>query len=200
MLVAPVDVGWVRRGDGTGGDVATLGRGDGAAVFLRFSVPLPPETSVVEGYLLLERAPGIDSDPGSLTLHAVRIEGAWDGRTLSWARQPAVVEQSAPVTTVQGTGGGFIRLDVRSIVERWRRRDRLDAGIAVVSEGQNPTGVSLTLAPADIPPDRDDPVLAPPPAPLTQAASPFEPRTVGPVVAGDPRRQTWGPRLELYVH
>jgi hypothetical protein len=199
MLVTPLDVGWACRGDGTGSDVATLGRGDGAVLFLRFSVPLRAETSVVEGYLLLDRAPGIDSDPGTLTLHAVRVEGAWDARTLSWARQPSVVEQGAPITTVQAAGGGFIRLDVRSIVERWRRRDRMDGGIAVVSEGQSPTGLSLALAPADVPPDRDDPVLAPPPAPATQPPSPFEPRVVGPAVAGDPRRQAAGPRLELYV-
>jgi hypothetical protein len=203
LLIAPVDVGWVRRGEAAGGaaaSVATVGRGDGATVFLRFSVPLPPDVSVVEGYLLLERAQGIDSDPGTLTLHAARVEGAWDGRTLSWGRQPQVVELGAPVTTVQtGEGGAFIRLDVRAIVERWRRRDRIDGGIAVVTEGQTPSGLSLALAPADVPSDREDPVLSPPPAPATQPPSPFEPRAVGPSLAGDPRRQTAGPRLELYV-
>ncbi len=200
LLVAPVDVGWVRRGDAAEGSVATVGRGDGAAIFLRFSVPLPPEVSVVEGYLLLERAPGIDADPGTLALHAAAIEGAWDARTLSWAMQPPVADLGAPVTTVQTAGGGaFVRLDVRALVERWRRRDRADGGIAVVTEGQIPSGLSLALAPLDVPSEREDAVLAPPPAPATQPPSPFEPRAVGPSLAGDPRRQTAGPRLELYV-
>jgi hypothetical protein len=200
LLFTPVDVGWVRRGDAAGRDVATLGRGDGATVFLRFSVPVPPETSVVEGYLLLERAPGIDTDPGTLALHAARVEGAWDGRTLSWARQPHVVEVGAPVTTVRAAEGAFfVRLDVRTIVERWRRRDRIEGGIAVVTEGEIPSGLSLALAPVDVPADREDPVLAPPRGPATQPPSPFEPRAVGPALAGDPRRQAVGPRLELYV-
>jgi len=200
LLLAPVDVGWVRRGEAAAGGVATVGRGDGATVFLRFSVPLPSEVSLVEGYLLLERAPGLDSDPGTLTLHAARVEGAWDGRTLSWARQPVVVDLGAPVTTVQtGGGGAFVRLDVRAIVERWRRRDGREGGIAVMTEGQTPSGLPIALAPVDVPADRDDPVLAPPPAPATQPPSPFEPRAVGPSSTGDPRRQTAGPRLELYV-
>ncbi len=200
LLIAPVDVGWVRRGEAAAGGVATVGRGDGASVFLRFLVPLPPEVSVVEGYLLLERAPGIDSDPGTLVLHAASVEGAWDGRTLSWGRQPPVVDVGAPVTTVQTAGGGaFVRLDVRAIVERWRRRDSADAGIVVLTEGQTTSGLSLALSPVDVPSDREDPVLAPPPAPATQPPSPFEPRAIGPSLAGDPRRQTAGPRLELYV-
>jgi hypothetical protein len=179
--------------------VATLGRGDGATLFVRFSIPLAPETTIVEGYLLLQRAPGLDVDPSRLSLHAARVEGAWDARTLSWARQPSVVEVGAPVTTVDAAGTGPVRLDVRAIVERWRRRERQDAGIAILTEGESRSGVAFALAPLDVPPDRDDPVLAPRPAPLTQAPSPFEPHAPTPTFAGDPRRQVVGPRLELYV-
>jgi hypothetical protein len=92
-----------------------------------------------------------------------------------------------------------VRLDVRTIVERWRRRERLEGGIAVVTEGQSSSGVSFALSPLDIPADRDDPVLAPAPAPVTQAPSPFEPHPAAPALLGDPRRQAVGPRLELYV-
>lgn len=199
MLLTPVDEGWVRRGDAASSDVATLGRGDGATVFVRFAVPLPPEVTVVEGYLLLERAPAVDADPATFTLHAAMVEGAWDARSLSWGRQPGVVDVGAPVTTVQAAGAGPIRLDVRAIVERWRRRDGMDGGIAVVAGGRSPTGLSLALAPLDVPPDRDDPVLAARPAPVTQAPSPFEPHPAAPAIVGDPRRQVVGPRLELYV-
>jgi hypothetical protein len=199
VLVSPVAQGWVRRGDGVGGDVATLGRGDGATVFLRFAVPLAPELTIIEGYLLFDRAPVRDSDPATFTLHAAVVEGSWDARSLSWARQPSVIDLGSPVTTVQATGAGPVRLDVRTIVERWRRRERLDGGIAVMTEGESRSGLLLALAPLDIPVDRDDPVLAPPPAPVTQAPSPFEPHPSAPALVGDPRRQTVGPRLELYV-
>jgi hypothetical protein len=111
-----------------------------------------------------------------------------------------VVELGAPVTTVATAGGGtFIRLDVRAIVERWRRRDRTEGGIAVVSEGQTPSGMPIALEAVDTPRDRQDPVLAPSPAPTLQPPSPFEPRALATPVAGDPRRQASGPRLELYV-
>jgi hypothetical protein len=199
QIFAPVEVGWVRRGDATGADVAALGGADGAIVFLRFAVPLAPEVNVVEAYLLLDRAPGIDVDPATYTLHAARVAGAWDARSLSWARQPSVVEVGAPVTRVFGAGASLVRLDVRSIVERWRRRDADEHGIAVVAEGQGGAALPLALEPLDVPADRDDPLLVPPTALATQAPSPFEPRQAPPVTVGDPRRQVSGPRLELYL-
>jgi len=194
LLFEPVDVGWVRRGDGAVGDVATIGRGDGAVILLRFSIALAPEASVVEAYLLLERVPGIDADPVAMTLHATRIAGAWDSRSLSWARQPLTDEMGAPVTRVVPAAGRLVRLDVGTLVQRWRRRAADDFGLAVVTEGESPTGMPIALGPVDVPADRDDPVLAP------HAASGIQdPRTVAPASVGDPRRQLAGPRLELYV-
>jgi hypothetical protein len=191
LLVEPVDIGWVRRSDGPGGDVALLGRGDGAVVFARFSVQLAPEAKVVEAYLLLERAPGIDADPSPVTMHAARVTGAWDGRSLTWGSQPPVEEIGAPVTRVTATSGRWVRIDVGSLVDRWRKRGPGELGVAVVTEGQSATGLPIALGPVDVPAGSDDPVLATQPAP--------DGRVAGSAAVGDPRRQVGGPRLELYV-
>ncbi|HEX3343242.1 MAG TPA: DNRLRE domain-containing protein, partial [Polyangiaceae bacterium] len=159
LLYAPVDVGYVERGDG-GRDaaLATLGRaGEPSLVFLRFSVPLPPEASVLEAYVLLERATSVDADPVPIVLHAARVVTPWDGRTLSWATQPRVEELGAPITRVSPGGGPIVRLDVRDLVQRWRRRGRDELGLAVVTEGESVTGVAFALSPIDGARDRDDP-------------------------------------------
>jgi hypothetical protein len=175
LVVAPADVGFVsRRGDGVS-PVATLGRAEDASVaFLRFSVPLPPEASVLEAYLLLEQVPGVDADAPGIALHVARVTSAWDGASLSWARQPSIEEIGAPVTRVRSDRGPLVRLDVRDLVERWRRRSRDDLGIAIETDATSATGVAFALAPADVARDRDDPVV-------------MAPRHLG------------GPRLEVYV-
>src|SRR5580704_13522076 len=122
LLYGPVDVGYVSRGASAGAPaIATLGRGDGAFVLLRFSVPLPVEADVLEAYVLIERVSDVDSDPEPIALHAARVTGAWDDRSLSWAQQPRVEEAGAPVTRVLPAAGRRVRLDVRDIVARWRR-------------------------------------------------------------------------------
>jgi hypothetical protein len=148
VLYGPVDVGYVSRGASAGAPaIATLGRGDGALVLLRFSVPLPVEADVLEAYVLIERVSDVDSDPEPIALHAARVTGAWDDRSLSWAQQPRVEEAGAPVTRVLPAAGRRVRLDVRDIVARWRRRSRDDLGLAIVAEGKNPTGIAFALSP-----------------------------------------------------
>jgi hypothetical protein len=197
MLVEPVEQGWVRRGDATSAGIATLGRGDDAVLFLRFSVPLPPEVTLLEGYVLMQRAPAVDGDPGTIALHAARIEGTWDARSLSWGRQPSWVEVGAPITTVQvgiSAQGTPVRVDVRGIVERWRRRERGEGGLAILTDGRSASGLPIVLEPTDVPTDREDVVLRPAEPSVAQASSPLDP----PPVALHPR-QVGGPRLELYV-
>ena len=202
LLVEPADVGYVLRGDDDGARtaaVARLGRaGQPGIVFLRFAAPLAPEVRVLEAYLLLERAPDVDVDPATVPLHAARVIGPWDSRSLSWARQPRVEEVGAAVTRVVPGGGPLVRLDVRDLVQRWRGRARDELGVAIVADAESPTGVALALAPLDRAHDRDDPALSAPGGPST-TASLFEPRASAPAAVGDPRRQTAGPRLELYV-
>ncbi len=213
LLLDPVEIGWVRRGSGGSGnpatDVAVLGREDAARLFLRFDVPLPREATLVEGFLLLERAPGLDADTEPLALHVESVEGRWDARSLSWAQQPAVVGVGAARTTVVPAVAGIVRLDIRPLLERWRRRGRegdpASGGLAVVAEpagpsgSASPSGLPVALVPLDVPPDQGDPVLQPEARPSTQPPSAFEPRAPLQAGPGDPRRQVQGPRLELYV-
>lgn len=183
LLFSPVDVGWTRRGGGDGPEngspaMATLGRGDDGVLFLRFSLPLPRETSVLEAYLLLDRVPGPTTDPAPIALHTARVVGAWDSRSLTWGSQPPVEEIGAPVTRVGGGFGATVRLEVRDLLQRWRKREHDDFGLAVVADGRSATGITFALAPYDVPADSRDPVLG---------------------AAAGPRSQLQGPRLEAYV-
>jgi hypothetical protein len=199
LLVDPVDVGWVQQGDATGTPaVATIGRaGDPGIAFLRFSLPLPPETKVVEAYVLIERASNLDADPAPIPLHAARVISRWDGRSLTWAHQPAIEEVGSPVTLVAPSAGPLVRIDVKDIVQRWRRRDRDELGVALVADGQSGTGVAFALGPTDVEGSRVDPVLSSRFTPPAQAFSPFEPRPAP--ATPELRRQVAGPRLEVYA-
>jgi hypothetical protein len=216
LLFAPVDVGYVCRHEAIRDPaLATFGRaGQPSVAFLRFSVPLPPEATVLEAYVLLQRATSVDADAVPvatvpmavsisvpISLHAAQVVSAWDGRTLSWATQPRIAEVGGPVTRISPAAGSLVRLDVRDTVQRWRKRGRDELGLAILSQGESVTGVTFALTPVDGARDRDDPVLTPQSA-APQPASPFESRAAswgagGDV--GDPSRPLEGPRLEVYV-
>lgn len=154
IVALPVDVAWLRRGDGAAAGasmpaVFTMGRAsDGGAVLLtRFAVALPPEAQIVEAYLLLARSDAVDADPSPIGLYATRIVEPWDSRALSWATQPRTEEGRAAVTRVFGGSRGLVRVDVRSLVARWAAHDRRDQGLALVAEGVNATGVPFTFLP-----------------------------------------------------
>lgn len=191
LVVPPVDAAFVRRGDGaTDGALPrlfTLGRepdGD-ATLFLRFSVPLPKDASVVEAYVLLERDDAVDTDPAPIVLHAARIVEPWDGRTLSWAVQPRVEDVRAPSTTVIPSGRTTVRVDVRELVQRWQRHERADQGIAIVADNASRTGVAFALTVAG------EASQGSPVASLGAGAATSEALRQG--------IEKMGPRLELYV-
>ncbi len=150
LLFSPVDVVYVGSGeDGRDAVVATLGRkrSASAALLLRFSAPLPPEANLLEAYVLLERASDIDADPTPVALRAGRVLDPWDSGTVSASRRPRVDDSGAPMTRVFLSGPSLVRLDVRELVQRWRRRSGDDFGVAVLAEGESATGVAFALAP-----------------------------------------------------
>jgi hypothetical protein len=154
VLYDPVEVGFVRRGgDPSLPAVVAMGGSDGALAFLRFAVPLPPGAGVIEAYLLLDRVTEVDSDPEPVALHVVRVIEPWVERSLSWSVQPRVEEVGSPVTRVLPASGALVRLDVRALVERWRRRTGADFGLAIVSDTSGgasrsrPRGMAFALAP-----------------------------------------------------
>ena len=150
LLYAPVDAAYIRRGDGAPQPtvLATLGRPEGALMLLRFAVDLPAEVSVIEAYLLLERATDVDVDPVPIALHVERVTQPWDGQSVSWAHQPHLNDVGAPIASARWRSGRRdIRLDVRNLVQRWARGRRDEFGVAVVAQGESATGVTVVLAP-----------------------------------------------------
>jgi hypothetical protein len=205
LLFEPVDAAYLRR-SGEAGDVAvaTFGRAadGGELALLRFAAELPPEANVLEAYLLLERVPNVDADPEPIALHAERIAEPWDSASVSWASSPRVEDIGAPVTRVSPSTGPMVRLEVRELVQAWRRRGHHDFGVAIAAEGTSATGVSLAWRPVVIASGRRDPLLEPPLSAVLEPPSPFEPGPPAPALTrqvGQPRAELIGPRLELYV-
>jgi len=197
LLYSPVAAAVVRPGDGHASlpDVATLARARdaGSLLLLRFAVDLPPGTTVVEAHLLLDRAPAVDVDPAPIVVHAARIAEPWEPRSTSWARVPRIEEVDPPRTTVSSPRR-VVRLDVRSLVRRWRLHASSDQGIALVTDRASPSGMAFALA--DGSGSTDDapavPPLRPSGSPLYVASSEHP---EGTAEAAPPR----APRLELYV-
>ncbi|HVJ89661.1 MAG TPA: DNRLRE domain-containing protein, partial [Labilithrix sp.] len=148
LVVRPVDIAYVKRGNRPSGDAPpslfVLGK-DGAKLFLRFSVHLPPAANIVEAYVVLHRAHVVDDDPAPVSLHATRIVAPWSGGSMSWAEQPAWKESRSPSTVVEPGGTTLVRLDVREFVRHWRRHDPTDQGIAILAENETPTGTTFAL-------------------------------------------------------
>jgi hypothetical protein len=200
LVFAPEDLAYLTPGgDRRDPSIGVLGslREPRSLILLRFAVPLPPEANVLEAYLVLERATEIDADPGQLMLHTARIVDPWDSRSVSWPRQPRLHEAGAPVTPVTSTSGPLVRLDVRTIVQRWRRRSGDDFGVAILAEGATPTGIALALAP--LVGGSRDPFASLAPTVSAQPLSPFDPHPVLAASMAEPRRERSGPRLELYL-
>ncbi len=151
ILVTPVDVAFVRRGDAPNGGalppVVALGRAADAEalLLLRFNVAIPKDATVLEAYVMLERTAAVDSDPTPITLHAARIVDPWDGRSISWALQPRIEETRSPSTTVDPAARALVRLDVRDLVNHWRRHEKSDQGIAVLADTTSATGMAFAL-------------------------------------------------------
>jgi hypothetical protein len=151
LVYAPVDVAYVRRGDGANGGalpaIASLGRASDAEaiLFLRFDVPLAKDANVVEAYVVLDRTSAVDTDPTPITLHVARIVDAWDGRSISWASQPRVEDTRSPSTTIDPGARARVRLDVRDLVQHWRRHEKSDRGLAVVADTTSETGMAFAL-------------------------------------------------------
>jgi hypothetical protein len=156
IVVEPVDVGYVRRGEGaaSGGPgaaaLATFGLSSDPRMFLRFDVPLRPDDTLVEAFLAIERAPEVAADPTAITLHVASVADRWDGRRLSWGSQPRIEELGLPQTMVSPSAGTRVRLDVRGLLERSRRRRAGDVSLAVVSDGESATGVTFAMTPGRV--------------------------------------------------
>ncbi|MGO8999933.1 MAG: DNRLRE domain-containing protein [Polyangiaceae bacterium] len=192
VRLAPGDDGSVRQGEAA--TVATLGRerDAGSMLLLRFSVDLSPETAILDAHVVLDQAPSVDSDPTPITLHAARIVEPWDPRSIAWGRAPRLDDARFPEITLDGARAR-VRIDVRSLVQRWRRHAPDDQGIAILAGRTSVTGMTFAFADGGGAGGDERPVLSVrSPGPPSLFAS-SEPADV--VAESSPR----GPRLELYV-
>ena len=151
VVASPTDIAYVSAHGGSSPSdlppVLILGRkGDAAALLLRFAVPIAEEESVVEAYVLLDRADVVESDPNPISLHAARIIDAWDGRSISFERQPHWEETGSPGTIVSGSGRPLVRIDVRDLVTHWKARDPRDQGVVVMADDTSRTGMAFAAA------------------------------------------------------
>jgi hypothetical protein len=206
MVYEPVDIAFIRPGDGARGGVlppiASLGRASdsSALLLLRFRVPISKDAKIIEAYLLMDRTTAIDADPMPIVLHAARIIEPWDGRSISWALLPRIEETRSPSTTVEPSGRGAIRLDVRALVEHWRLHEKSDQGLAVVSESTSPSGMPIAMTSFS-----DAPTSGAASEPRAATSTPtFGAFGVGALSTAAPAEVSapilrQGPRLELYV-
>jgi hypothetical protein len=174
LVVRPADIGFTAKDQDRATDalppVVALGA-RGGKLFLRFSAPIPAESTVVEAYVVLRRSSVVDDDPIPVDLSARRIVEPWTAGAVAWGRQPRLSETRAPVTTVEPGAGGLVRLDVRDLVRGWARHDPADQGIAIVADGESPTGTRFALSALGI--DRESsPVPASPRAPARPVVDP----------------------------
>jgi hypothetical protein len=148
VVATPTDIAYVSaKREGNPADLPPtliLGRsGDAAVLLLRFAIPILQDESVVEAYVLLDRTEVVESDPQPISLHAARIIDAWDGRSISFERQPRWEETGSPGSIVTGAGRPLIRIDVRDLVKHWKTRDPRDQGIAIMSDDTSRTGMAF---------------------------------------------------------
>ena len=162
LVVRPVDVAYVRRGDdATGGALPpafALGR-DSAVLLMRFKAELKADATIVEAYVILRRDGAVDDEPTPISLHATRIVEGWDGRSTSFARQPLLAQTRLPATVVEPNGPSLVRLDVREIVLQWAKHDPSDNGIAVVAENQSASGTTFAFRSSGAPAPDVEPYL-----------------------------------------
>jgi hypothetical protein len=152
LVFTPSDIACVRCGESreTGGETPAIARlgPTGGIVLLRFAIDLAPEATVVEAYIDLQRIAGAgDADPAPLALHALRITGPWDEGSVTWAGLPPLADVGAAVTRVREASGPLVRVDVRDLVQLWRRRERDEFGVAVIGEGAGASGMVFALRP-----------------------------------------------------
>ncbi len=134
-------------------ETVSFGRADGAAtVLLRFAVALPPESRVLEAFVLLDRASDIEVDPAPIFLHAERVVSPWNGASVARSPRPRLRDAGLPWTKVMPSGPQTVRIDVRSVIADVSRSDReglaagRELGIGIVAQGSSFTGLAFALA------------------------------------------------------
>lgn len=146
-VFTPVDIAFLAPGlrapEGSVPSVVVLGKDEAAKLLLRFDARIGETAKIVEAYLILPRAEGVDVDPTPISLHVLRIVDPWNSRSIQWSLQPRTQDVGSPATVVTASGRPAIRLDVRELVSRWPRREKDDQGLAIIASNTSATGMAF---------------------------------------------------------
>jgi hypothetical protein len=157
LVLPPADIAVLQRGEpsaaGALPTLLTLGRtSDGPAeLLLRFDLHLDRSATILRASVMLDRTDAVLPDPAPVALHANRVIGRWNERSVSWATAPPVQDVRSPRTIVWSPGPRQIRVDVTDLARRWLAHDVADQGVAIVAENTSPTGVTFALGPTSLP-------------------------------------------------
>jgi hypothetical protein len=120
-------------------------------LLLRFDLRLDRSATILRASVMLDRADAVLSDTSPVSLHANRVIGRWNERTVTWATAPPVQDVRSPRTVVQSPGAGRIRVDVTDLARRWLAHDVADQGVAIVAESTSATGVTFAVGSTSLP-------------------------------------------------
>lgn len=152
LVLDPVAVAYVRRhGEParSGVRAVVIGRESdgGARLLLRFRTRLPPDVSIVEAHLLVDRVHMAGRATAPLLLRTARITEPWDPERVAWVTAPGQDDRGIAAAYVGVGAQRTTRLPVQSIVSRWRGHFGDDHGIALFADGATERGVAVALAP-----------------------------------------------------
>ena len=102
---------------------------------------------VGESWLMLS----LTRDPLPVAIHADRVIGRWNPRTVSWSTAPPVEDVRLPRTVIASTTPSLVRVDVTDLVRLWLAHDPRDQGLSIVAENETATGVTFTLGGTSLP-------------------------------------------------
>jgi hypothetical protein len=162
MVVPASDLAVLERGAPSEGGalpaIFTLGApSERTELLLRFDLRLDRGASIVRASVLLDRSDAVMSDPLPVAIHADRVIGRWNPRTVSWSTAPPIQDVRLPRTVIASTTPSLVRVDVTDLVRLWLAHDPRDQGLSIVAENETPTGVTFTLGSASLPDLRETP-------------------------------------------
>lgn len=118
-----------------------FGRSDAGQVILLvdFTAPLSPDSDVDSAFLVLQPVPDTTPSAAPVPLSVARILTAWTAADTSWGRLPRLSPTDG-AWRASTWGQRPLRIDVTSIVKRWREHRDDDHGIAVLASPQDVFG------------------------------------------------------------
>src|SRR5262249_38439431 len=113
-------------------------------LYLRFEPTLKQEDDIVEAYVLV--CPVAAST--TLTLHVADVTTSWTDRSTLQPARLTAHEVGLPRTHV-GTAVGQcpIRMDIRELVQSWKKSSRTTRAVALRAEGSAGGGMRIALRP-----------------------------------------------------